>query len=199
MENLVAPARFSVYSIVMKKLIATATCVILLTAAAAQSKTTNALQSTYSESLTLFFYKNTLRMLNQGDNKEYDEMIRNIEKLKLLMIDKGETKFGDAQLAKLISDYKKEEYEPVMTSRMDGRNLNVYMKEKKGSPLGTVVLVNDSSSLFVLDMIGTIDISKAGSLFKALDDNSEVGKQITDFMTRKDKGKKKKERGIKID
>ncbi|MEJ0056880.1 MAG: hypothetical protein WDN75_15230 [Bacteroidota bacterium] len=54
----------------------------------AQAKTTEALQSRFDNSLSLYFYKNTLRMLNQSDNKDFDEMIRNIEKLKFLMVNK---------------------------------------------------------------------------------------------------------------
>ena len=57
-------------------------------------------------------------------------------------------------------------------------------------------MVNDSSDLYVLDMIGTIDVSKAGALFSAIDDSSDIGKRIKDFATKKDK---RKEKGVHID
>ena len=50
----------------------------------AQSKTTETLHEKYSDSRSFFFYNNTLRMLNQEENKEFDELIKDIEKMKLL-------------------------------------------------------------------------------------------------------------------
>jgi hypothetical protein len=81
-----------------------------------------------------------------------------------------------------------------MTSRSGGRSFDIYMKDKKGSSLGTVVLVNDSTNLFVLDIIGTIDVSKASSLFSAIDESSDIGKQIKGFTDRKEKEYSKKNR-----
>ncbi|MBY0435023.1 MAG: DUF4252 domain-containing protein [Cyclobacteriaceae bacterium] len=159
----------------------------------AQSKTTMALQSRFEGSLSLYFYKNTLRMLNQSDNKEFDAMIKDIEKLKFLMINKTPEKFSGNEYKKLLAEYRQESYEPIMTSRYQGRNLDVYLNDKKGSSPGTVVLVNDSTSLFVLDMIGTIDVSKAGSLFSMIDGSTDIGQKIKDFAD--GKKKKKKEEG----
>jgi hypothetical protein len=151
----------------------------------AQSKTTQALDDRF-EGLSLYFYKNTLRMLNQTDDKDFDQLIKDIEKMKFLMIDK-EDKFGKNEYKKLISDYQAESFEPIMTSRHQGRTFDIYLKDKKGSSLGTVVLVNDSTSLYVLDIIGTIDITKASSLFSAIDESSDIGKQIKNFTDRKGK------------
>lgn len=151
----------------------------------AQSKTTQVLDDKF-EGLSLYFYKNTLRMLNQKNDPDFDALIKDIEKMKFLLIDKG-TAFGKSEYKKLLSDYKAEEFEPIMTSRYQGKNFDIYMKDKKGSSLGTVVLVNDSTSLYVLDIIGTIDVSKASSLFSTIDSSSDIGKQIKNFTNRKEK------------
>jgi hypothetical protein len=45
-----------------------------------QTKTTVDLDKKY-DGLSLYFYKNTLRMLNQKDDKEFDELIKDIEKM----------------------------------------------------------------------------------------------------------------------
>ncbi len=148
----------------------------------AQSKTTEALQANFDKSLALYFYKNTLRMLNQTENKEFDEMIKNIEKLKFLMLDKGSKQFGPAEYKKLKQDYQAEHFEAVMTSRYQGKNFDVFYNDKHGSTPGTVVLVNDSSSLFVLDIVGTVDVSKVGSLFSSLDESSDIGRRVKDFI-----------------
>ena len=132
-------------------------------------------------------------MLNQSENKEFDDMIKDIEKMKFLMVDKNSKNFGTDDYKKLMKDYQAEKYESIMTSRFDGKNFDIYVKDAKGSP-GTVVLVNDSTSLFVLDMIGTIDVTKVGALFSTIDENTDIGNRIKSFMNhngKKDKNKDK--------
>ena len=75
-----------------------------------QSKTTEALQKKYDDAMVFFFYNNTLRMLNQNDDKSFDELIKDIEKMKFLMIDKSKN-FGPTDYKKLVSDYKAESFE----------------------------------------------------------------------------------------
>ena len=168
----------------------------------AQSNTTNALDDKY-EGLSLFFYKNTLKMFNQNDDKDFDELIKDIEKMKFLMIDKSKSAFVEADYKKLLSGYQGEKYEEMMTSRYKGKNLEVYIKQDDGRVKGTVILVNDSSSLYVLDILGRVALDKASSLFKALDESTDIGKKVRDFTSgddkKKDKSKAKKEHGIKID
>src|SRR5215204_6113876 len=100
----------------------------------AQSKTTESLHEKNEEALSLYFYKNTLRMLNQTDDKDFDELIKNIEKMKFLMIDKTD-KFGKTDYKKLVGEYQSESFEPIMTSRHQGRTFDIYLKDKKGSSL----------------------------------------------------------------
>jgi len=152
----------------------------------AQSATTQALADKFTDAFSLYFYKNTLRMLNQNDSPEFDEMIKNIEKMRFLMLDKDAVKFEKNEYKKLVGNYQNEAFENMMTGRFNGRNFDVYMKDKKGSPLGTVILVNDSSSLYVLDIIGTIDMSKASQLFQTLNQSTDIGQQIKQFTSRKE-------------
>jgi len=160
------------------------------TLAFGQTKTTTALDEKY-EGLSLYFYKNTLRMLNQTDDKEFDELIKDIEKMKFLMIDKNESKFSKEDYNKLLAGYKSESYEEMMTSRFEGRNFDVYLREKEGDVKGTIILANDSTSLFVLDIIGKIALDKAPALFKTIDGSTDIGKKIKDFTGRNEKDEKK--------
>src|SRR6188768_3138040 len=153
-------------------------------ASLAQTKTTEELHKKYSEGLALFFYNNTLRMLNQSDDKEFDELIKDIEKMKFLMIEKKK----DFDYKKLTSGYKSESYEEIMTSRMDGKRFDILLNETKGKTNGMVVLVNDSTNLYVLDIVGSISLNNATKLFSTIDESSGVGKKIKEF-TKKD-GKK---------
>jgi len=154
----------------------------------AQSKTTEALQKKYGESKSFFFYNNTLRMINQAEDKDFDELIKDIEKMKFLMVDKPGT-FSKADYKKITSDYKGESFDEIMTSRYQGKNFDVFLKESGGKTRGVVVLVNDSLSLYVLDIVGSVALDKVTSLYKALGESSDIGEQIKKFAHEK-KGSK---------
>jgi hypothetical protein len=150
-------------------------------AATAQSATTEKLHKKYNEALALFFYNNTLRMINQTEDKEFDALIKDIEKMKFLMIKKEN--FGKSDYQKLITEYKSEAFEEMMTSRHQGKNFDVYMKE--GNAKGMVVAVNDDENLYVLDIVGSIPLNKVTTLFNTIDESSEIGKRIKDFVSHK--------------
>ncbi len=158
----------------------------------AQSKTTEDLHKKYSKSLSLFFYNSTLRMLNQSGDKAFDELIKDIEKMKFLLIDKANT-FRNTDYKKLVAGYKAEAFEEIMTSRYQGKNVDVYLRESGGKTEGMVVLINDSSSLYVLDIVGSIALDKVTSLYSTLDKSSDIGKKIKDFTKHSEDKRKKSE------
>jgi hypothetical protein len=152
--------------------------------ASAQTKTTEDLHKNNKEAFTLFFYQNTLRMFNQGDEKEFDELIKDIEKMKFVMIDR--TKFGNADYKKLVSGYKSEKFEEIMSSRIEGRNFDVFLKDDNGKTKGMVVTVNDTEKLFVLDIVGSIALNKVATFVKTLDENSDIADKIKSFTKTKE-------------
>ncbi|NJM26384.1 MAG: DUF4252 domain-containing protein [Bacteroidia bacterium] len=147
----------------------------------AQSNTTEKLGKQYGEAMSFYFYHNTLRMLNQKDDKDFDELIKDIEKMKLLLITKGK----EFNYPKLVGDYKAESFEEIMTSRHQGKNFDILLKEENGKTKGMIVLVNDSANLYVLDIVGHIALDKVTKLYSTLDESTDVGKRLKDF-TRKD-------------
>ena len=173
----------------------TLTLILLCTASLifGQTKTTQSLDDKY-EGLTLYFYRNTLRMLNQTEDKDFDEMIKDIEKMRFLMIDKTQGKFDNAEYKKIQTSYQDEAYEEMMAGRFDGRNFNVYIKEKNGEIKGTVILASDSTSLMVLDILGKIALDKAPQLFKAIDGSTDIGRKIKSFTDRGDDKKEEDEK-----
>lgn len=146
----------------------------------AQTQTTIALNERFDDALTLYFYKNTLRMLNQSESKEFDDLIKDIEKMKFLVIDK-EGEFNSKDYRKLVSDYEGEDYEEIMTSRFQGKNFDVLLKEKSGVTKGMIVLANDSTNLYVLDILGRVELNKVTKLFSEIDGSAEIGKMIKAF------------------
>lgn len=146
-----------------------------------QTETTIALHNRFNNALSLYFYKNTLRMVNQAESKEFDDLIKDIEKMKFLMIDKASDSFSSSDYKDLTSGYKGEDYEEIMTSRFEGKNFDVLLNERNGTTKGMVILVNDSSSLYVLDILGRVELNKVTKLFREIDDSAEIGKMIKAF------------------
>ncbi len=162
----------------MKHLLLAAFTVCAITTMA-QTKTTELLDEKH-DGTSLYFYKNTLRMLNQKDDKDFDDMIKDIEKIRFVMIDK----FSKSDYKNLQNDYtKKESYEEIMNGRYEGKNLNIYVRESGGKVKGTIIMAADSTSLYVLDILGTIALDKANSLFKMINDNSDVAMKIKNAHT----------------
>lgn len=168
------------YSILLLFIVATLT-------GYAQSKTTQTLHKQYDDALALFFYNNTLRMINQGEDKEFDDLIKDIEKMKFLMIDKKAKNFGAPEYKKLVGEYKSESFEEIMTSRHQGKSFDVYIKEQDHKTKGMIVTVNDSTNLYVLDIVGSVALNKITKFFTTLDESSEIGKRIKDFTSKEKK------------
>jgi hypothetical protein len=150
----------------------------------AQSKTTEALHKKNAEALSLFFYHNTLRMLNQKDDPEFDALIKDIEKMKFLMIDK---KNSALDYKRIVADYKGESFEEAMTSRVDGKNFDIFMKEKDGKTKAMLVLINDETTLYILDILGSIALNQVTQLYSKLDESADIGKKIKAFTENHDK------------
>lgn len=166
----------------------------MVLASSAQTKTTEALSNKY-KGFNLYFYKNTLRMLNQKEDPELDELVKDIEKVRFLSIPKTEVSFGDNQYKQLLKEYRGEQYEEMMTSRFQGKKIDVFIRESSGRVKGTVILVSDSTNLIVLDILGRIPLNKASSFFQAINNSSDVSKRLKEFIgddEKKDKKKSKK-------
>lgn len=145
----------------------------------AQSKTTQRLEERFPESRAFFFYNNTLRMINQSEDPAFDAAIKDIEKMKLLMVDISK---NNVDFAKIVSEYRAESFEPIMTSRHKGRNFDIFLKEKNGKTTAMLALINDNATLFVLDIVGSIDPGEVAKLFSVMDEKSEVSSKIRMFV-----------------
>lgn len=150
-----------------------------LNVALAQSKPTEKLARQYPGSRAFFFYNNTLRMINQKEDAEFDELIKDIEKMKLLLIKKDNKGFD---YKKLVSEYKSDSFEEIMTSRHEGKSFDIFVKEKNGDTKAMLVLVNDDENLFVLDIVGKIALDKVTKLYSVIDDSGDIGKRIQQFV-----------------
>ncbi|MBL7857180.1 MAG: DUF4252 domain-containing protein [Cyclobacteriaceae bacterium] len=163
----------------------------------AQTKTTEALTKKYDgEIFTAFFYRSTLQMLNQNDDKDFDELVKDIEKMRFMMLDKAKLHLDGNQYKNLKTQYRSEGYEEMMSGRFEGRNFDIYLREQNGNVKGTVILLNDSTNLMILDILGKIALDKTSQLFKTIDGSTEIGNRIKAFTGNGDKDKKKDDHGI---
>ena len=130
----------------------------------AQSKTTQSFHKDHEDAFVLFFYSNTLKMLNQTDDPEFAEMIKQIEKMKFIRVDKKADDFDKDDYVEMVEDYKDEDFEDLMTMRHEGMNVNAYIQENDGVTTGIVMLMQDDESVSVLDIKGSIPLNKIGSI-----------------------------------
>lgn len=149
----------------------------------AQTETTNEFDRMYS-SRTFFLYNNTLRMINQNGDKAFDELIKDVEKMKIVWVSKKDKNFGDEQYKKLIAGYKAEKFEEIMNTRYEGKSFNAYVKEKDGDTKGVVVTVDDGDNVYVMDIVGKIAVNQITSLFSTLDSNSDIGQKFKNMMNK---------------
>lgn len=105
-------------------------------------------------------------MLNMQDNKEFAMLIDGIEKMKLLRINKEEDTFTKDNFKQLIKDYRSEDFEELLTIRQQEMNINAYIKESGGTTKGIVILLNEKSSITILDIKGSVPLNKIGELAK---------------------------------
>jgi hypothetical protein len=78
-----------------------------------------------------------------------------------------------------------------MSGRFDGRQFDVFLRETNGNVKGTVILASDSASLYVLDILGKVALNKVSSLFNTLDNSTDIGGKVKDFMMGDEEKKKK--------
>jgi len=129
-----------------------------------QSETIQKWHDKYDDAFVMFFYKSTLNMLNMKDSEEFAELVSGIDKMKLLRIDKESDSFTNEQYKELVSDYRDEDFEELMTLKQKEMKINAYIKEDDGETEGIVVLVNETSNLIILDIKGSVPLSKIEEL-----------------------------------
>jgi hypothetical protein len=149
----------------------------------AQTETTNEFDRMYS-SRTFFLYNNTLKMINQQGDKAFDELIKDIEKMKVVWVSKKDKNFGAEQYKKLVAGYKAEEFEEILNSRYEGKSFNAYIKEKEGNTKGVVIVVDDGENMYVMDIVGKVALNQITNLFSTLDNNSDIGQKFKNMMNK---------------
>jgi len=153
------------------KIIALIALINLSHLAIGQNKSTQKLHEKYDDAFTMFFYKSTIKMLESDKTKEFMEIVKGIEKAKILKMDKYEKDFDENDIVEYKDGIKDEDFEEVMSIRQKNGKFNVYLKEKNGVTKGIIVTLDSEDQFAILDIVGEIALDKISTLTDKMDFN----------------------------
>lgn len=134
-----------------------------------QSKSIEKFRKTYPEDQNVFFYSSTLNMLNVEESPEFEDLIKDIEKIAVLIYKKEEREFGSEQINGIVAGLKREKYVELMVISDSGNKINLYKKDKRDRTVGFAALVDNEESLVLIDVKGSIDFKKFMELKNKID------------------------------
>ncbi len=153
----------------MKKIIVLSVMVVATINLFGQCKSVEKFRKKFPESSNLFFYSSTLSMLNNQDNPELKDLLKNIEKIVVLNYANEKEQFTSNDLNELKENLKKEGYVDLMTIKNDKNDIHLTGLQKKGKMIGYVAFANTGEGLVIIDIKGSFDISKFMMLKNKLD------------------------------
>lgn len=103
----------------------------------------------------LCFYPTTLRMVNLNKDKDFNDMVKDIKKLKIILTDK-KSRLNKEEIKTLKKGIKAEDYKDMVMVNAGKQSIHVYVKEKDSQPIGFAGIVNTDSSLIVIDLEGKV-------------------------------------------
>lgn len=134
-----------------------------------QSNSMEKFRKAYPEDQNVFFYSSTLKMLDTDNNPEFGDLIKDIDKIMVLIYEKEKQKFTKDDIIKLKKNLKKEKYVDLMLINQNGNNINLYSRDRKGKTIGFAALINNKESMVLIDVKGSIDFSKFMDLKNKID------------------------------
>ena len=154
------------------KLIAILVLALLPCYTLAQSKVMRNLSEEFPDGRVFMFYHSSLRMLNVEDDPDFDRMIRDIEKIKVLMIEKEESFESEKVLSEIKDGLEDEEFEELMAVKSKDYNIGVYILEDDESE-GFFLLMNEDDNLIAIDLVGSMPIGDIGQLVDKIKEAKE--------------------------
>jgi hypothetical protein len=103
----------------------------------------------------LCFYPTTLRMINLNHDSSFNTIIKDIKKLKIVMVsDKKLIKQGD--ILTLKQGIRAEDYKDMVQMRQGKNSFTIFVKENHEKPVGFTGIIDSNESLVVIDLEGYI-------------------------------------------
>ncbi|GEM_PF-1605705 len=155
----------------------TATIILLLILpllARPQSKVMRSLSAAHPGALVLMFYHSTLNMLNIDDDPEFARMVRDIEKIKVLRINKQENAFDRHALASLKADLQGHGFAELMIIKSKGYDIGVYILEDGDDIEGFFLMMDEEDSFTAIDVLGSMPVGDVSQLVNKI-------REVNDF------------------
>ena len=139
-------------------------CILIMEAGTplkAQSELFKSLQESYDLNVELYFYASTLRMINLSRDPNFDEMVKDIEKMIFYQINDVPTNEIRAISKRFI---EMEEFEELMS--VEGKDETFYVLGKNENEY--VALLKADKDLVAINLKGMIRIHKIPDLINSL-------------------------------
>jgi hypothetical protein len=144
----------------MKKLFVLFFLVMIQVIGAAQSISIERFRKLHKEDQNVFFYSSTIKMLNTENEPGFSDLIKDIDKVMVLLYEKQKHKFSTQEITELLNDLQKENYVPMLIINENANTINLYKRDKKGKTVGFTALVDNKDNLVIIDVKGSIDFNK---------------------------------------
>jgi len=138
----------------------------------AQTKETKKFYEDHPQARAYYFYKSVIRMIDFTDSDEYFDMVKGIEKAVLVNFDS--LSISDQDLLQYKKSIENNAYEEAMTFRRSRGTASVYIKEDNGKMEGLIVFMKADSQVFILDIIGKVELSKLMDLTNKFEDFKDI-------------------------
>lgn len=134
----------------------------------AQNSAVTDFKDRHARELSLHFYPSTLRMVNLDRSKDFDEMIRGIQKARFFKMDSGAVSSDDLQ--KFTNELSTLGFEEMMFIKNKNMDLQVWALEKKHPE--TIVISKSEAHVMLLEVTGMINIAKIPGLAESFRENA---------------------------
>jgi hypothetical protein len=103
----------------------------------------------------LCFYPTTLRMINISKDETFYELIENVDKLRIYIID-DKAGFKKQDLSELKKGILNENFKDMIQVQQGKRSFFVYIREKHNKPVGFAGISFSEESVVLIDLEGYI-------------------------------------------
>ena len=131
------------------------------------------LSDSYPDAFVLMFYHSSLNMLNIDDDPDFARMIHDIEKIKVLRIDKEEDNFNSEALSTLKKELADRDFEELMIVKSKDYDIGVYLHEDGDDIEGFFLIMDENETFMAIDVLGSMPVGDISQLVNKIKDVNE--------------------------
>jgi hypothetical protein len=139
-----------------------------------QSKVMRELGNDYPDAFVLMFYHSSLNMLNLDDDPDFARMIKDIEKIKVLRVDKDVDEFRKEDLTSLKAQITDQGFEQLMVINSKDYDIGVYILEDDDEIEGFFLLMDEDENFTAIDVLGSMAVGDIGQLVEKIKDVKDL-------------------------